>query len=53
VLKELHRVLKKTGYLSVSDHHLKERDLIARITDAGLFAASNKGKSTYGFTKKA
>jgi len=49
VLAELRRVLKPDGILSVSDHHLEEQDIISRITGAGLFRLSRKGK-LYNFS---
>ena len=51
VLKELGRTLKPDGILSVSDHHLKEAELVSRITDKGLFRLLRKGEHTYSFTK--
>jgi ubiquinone/menaquinone biosynthesis C-methylase UbiE len=53
VLKELHRVLKPEGVLSVSDHHLKEAEIISCITSGGLFKLTKKGKKTHSFTKEA
>jgi ubiquinone/menaquinone biosynthesis C-methylase UbiE len=49
VLEELHRVLKPDGILSFSDHHLKEDEIIARLTDKGLFRLSIRGKRVYNF----
>ncbi len=51
VLRELHRVLKSDGTLSFSDHHMKEQDILTRITNTGLFRLSAKGKKTYSFSK--
>ena len=51
VLGELHRVLKLGGILSCNDHHLKENEIISRITGTGLFKLSSKGKKTYSFSK--
>jgi ubiquinone/menaquinone biosynthesis C-methylase UbiE len=51
VLKELHRVLKSNGILSVNDHHLKEEEIISRITEGEPFVLRNKGKKTYNFSK--
>lgn len=53
VLKELHRILKPNGILSFSDHHMKERDILAKVPTGGLFALSRKGKKTYTFLKQA
>ncbi len=52
VLSELNRVLKPNGLLSFSDHHMKEKDIIEKITDTGLFRFQNKNKHTYSFTRK-
>ena len=51
VLKELHRVLKPEGLLSFSDHHMKEDEILAGITETGLFRLSEKGKRTYRFLR--
>ena len=51
VLAELHRVLKPDGVLSFSDHHLKENEMISRITGKGLFQLSRKGEKVYNFAK--
>jgi ubiquinone/menaquinone biosynthesis C-methylase UbiE len=52
VLRELHRVLKPNGILSFSDHHMKENEIISRVTDGGLFRLSKKGKRTFSFSKE-
>ena len=52
VLKELHRVLKPNGILSFSDHHMKENEIMSKITGGGLFGLSKKGKRTYSFLKQ-
>jgi ubiquinone/menaquinone biosynthesis C-methylase UbiE len=52
VLKELHRVLKPSGILSFSDHHMKENETMSKITGGGLFGLSKKGKRTYSFLKQ-
>ena len=51
VLTELHRVLKPEGLLSFSDHHMKEDEILSRITETGLFRLSEKGKKTYSFLR--
>ena len=52
VLEELHRVLKPKGILSFSDHHLKEDEIISRITNKGLFRLLGKGDKTHSFEKE-
>jgi len=52
VLKELRRVLKPKGILSFSDHHMKENEIVSKLTDKGLFRVSGKGKRTYSFSKE-
>ena len=51
VLSELYRVLKWDGILSFSDHHMKEEEIISKITSEGYFRLSEKGKKTYSFSK--
>ena len=53
VLKELYRVLKPSGILSFSDHHMKENAILSKITQGGLFELSKNGKRTYSFFKKS
>jgi len=52
VLRELHQVLKPDGILSFSDHHMKEKEIVAEVTNSGLFRLSRKGQRTYTFLKK-
>jgi ubiquinone/menaquinone biosynthesis C-methylase UbiE len=52
VLEELYRVLKPDGVLSFSDHHMKEDEIMSKLTNAGLFVLLKKGKRTYSFAKK-
>jgi len=52
VLKELHRVLKPDGILSFNDHHMKEREILAEVTNGRLFRPQRKGQRTYTFLKK-
>jgi ubiquinone/menaquinone biosynthesis C-methylase UbiE len=49
VLKELHRVVKREGLVSVSDHHLSEQELVSRMTEEGRFRFLQRGRWTYGF----
>jgi ubiquinone/menaquinone biosynthesis C-methylase UbiE len=51
VLAELHRVLKPAGVLSFNDHHMKETEIVTRVTEKGLFQLSEKGKRVYNFVK--
>jgi len=52
VLEELHRVLKINGILSFSDHHMKEKEILSKVTNIGLFKFLRKGKVTYSFIKE-
>jgi ubiquinone/menaquinone biosynthesis C-methylase UbiE len=52
VLKELYRVLKPDGILSFSDHHMQESEIVAQVTNNGLFRLSRKGRRAYTFLKK-
>jgi ubiquinone/menaquinone biosynthesis C-methylase UbiE len=52
VLEEIHRVLKSNGILSVSDHHMKENEIIFKVTNRGLFKLLKKGERTYNFLKE-
>jgi ubiquinone/menaquinone biosynthesis C-methylase UbiE len=52
VLKELHRVLKPNGILSFNDHHMKDNEIVSKLTNNGLFKLSKKGKRTYSFLKE-
>jgi len=51
VLRELHRVLKPQGILSISDHHMKENELVSMLEKRALFEMSNKGQKTYSFLR--
>lgn len=51
VLRELHRVLKSGGTLSFSNHHMKEQDILTRVTNTGLFKLFKKGERTYSFSR--
>jgi len=50
ILEELYRVLKPDGILSVSDHHMKENEIVSLVTNGGLFILSKKGEYTYAFS---
>ncbi len=52
VLKEIHRVLKHNGILSFSDHHMREKEILSRVPETGLFRLLRKGKRTYTFVKE-
>jgi ubiquinone/menaquinone biosynthesis C-methylase UbiE len=51
VLEELHRILKSNGILSFSDHHMKEDEIVSKITNKRLFRLTKRGKRTYSFVK--
>ena len=44
VLRELHRVLRPDGTLSVSDHHLANDRIKERVTRNGLFCLREEGR---------
>jgi len=50
VLAEFHRVLRPKGILSVSDHHMKQDEIISRVTNRGFFKLSAEAKRTYSFS---
>ena len=52
ILGELHRVLKPEGTLSVSDHHMKEDEIVSGVRNSGLFELARKGQRTHTFSKK-
>jgi len=52
VLEELQRVLKPNRILSFSDHHMKENEIVSKVTNEGLFRLSRKGKRTHSFSKE-
>ena len=52
VLNELHRVLKPNALLSFNDHHMKEDEIVSKLTKKGSFKLSKKGKRTYSFFKE-
>jgi len=52
VLEELRRVLRPNGILSFSDHHMKEDEIVSRLTNRGLFRLARKGSRTYTFVNE-
>jgi len=50
VIFEVHRVLTPDGVLSFSNHHLKEDEIVSRVTDIGLFGLTGTCEKTYGFS---
>lgn len=51
VLKELYRILKPNSILSLSDHHMKEDEILSEIAKNSLFELSRKEKRSYIFLK--
>ena len=52
ILGELHRVLRLDGILSLSDHHMKENEVVSGVANSGLFRLARKGRTTHTFLKK-
>ena len=42
----------RANYERVSDHHMREEELLARVTGSGLFRLSGQGRKTYTFLKE-
>lgn len=53
VLSELHRVLKYQGIMYVSDHHMKEIEIVQRLTEQRLFKLKDQKRWTFSFSKVA
>ena len=53
VLMELHRVLNPQGIMYFSDHHMKEIEIVQRLTARGLFTLKDQGRWTFSFSKEA
>ncbi|MHA1327694.1 MAG: class I SAM-dependent methyltransferase [Promethearchaeota archaeon] len=51
ILKEFNRILKPNAVLALSDHHLKENDLIIEITEKNLFTFHEKKGNIILFKK--
>ena len=51
ILKELYRVLKKNGYLSVDDHHLNDDEIKKKISSKGLFNFIERKDELFTFMK--
>jgi len=51
VLIELHRVLKSDATMCFSDHHMKEIEILERLTEKGLFKLRRKGKRILSLAK--
>ena len=51
ILTELTRILKPEGILSVSNPHMKEENIILKITNNNQFKLFNNGEKTFSFKK--
>ena len=51
VLQEINRILKPEGILSFSDHHMKDDEIMEKITQSNLFKILRKNKKTYTLSK--
>jgi len=47
ILRSIHRVLRQDGVLSVSDHHLQEAPLLAKVSGEGLFRPTGRCQSAF------
>jgi ubiquinone/menaquinone biosynthesis C-methylase UbiE len=52
ILAEFKRVLKPEGILSISDHHMKQEEIIAAVEKSGLFKLHEIKSRTLSFAKK-
>ncbi len=52
VLREIHRVLKSGGILSVSDHHMRRPGIVARIASGQRFRLTSSGRITHTFARE-
>jgi len=53
LLKELQRVLKADGFLSVTDHHLKANEISEIVEGSGLFSPRERDKGLFNFKKSS
>ncbi|MBN1224197.1 MAG: methyltransferase domain-containing protein [Candidatus Aminicenantes bacterium] len=51
-LKEWNRILRDDGVLSFSDLHIKEAEILSKVTQGNYFKLDKKGKKTYTFRKQ-
>lgn len=51
ILKEFYRILKNESILSFDDHHMKEKEIIEKLTSTDLFKLAEKKEYQYNFTK--
>jgi ubiquinone/menaquinone biosynthesis C-methylase UbiE len=51
LLKELYRVLKRDGFLLVTDHHLKANEMLEIVAGTGLFSLREQDKGLLNFKK--
>jgi len=49
VIDELARILKREGFISFSDHHMKRTQIISSMTEENKFRLANEGRLTYTF----
>lgn len=52
IFVEIHRIMKPIGILSVSNPHMRERDIITKIVENGDFKLVKQGEKTFSFQKK-
>jgi len=52
IFVEIHRVMKSEGILSVTNPHMRERDIITKIVENSDFKLVSQGEKTFSFQKK-
>jgi len=52
VISGIERVLKPDGVFAVSDHHMKENVIVAKVASGGIFSLSRCFSGVYCFTRR-
>jgi ubiquinone/menaquinone biosynthesis C-methylase UbiE len=51
VLEELARILKPNAYLALDDHHMKDAEILSKVSSGGLFKLHERKKLIHLFQK--